>query len=550
MKSQKAKFGFWRLIISLRILLFILLAVTFTACLKKSGSEFSGPLGNLAKLQVGNTCRSSSADSLRSSNKDRIKILPGETRVLADIKGSGSIRHIWMTFPAPDSSWLCLNGCSNHSQLVIRMYWDGASEPAVEAPVGDFFALGFGLRADVNSVPVIVEGGDSYNCYWIMPFSKSARIEVENQGEQTSGSFYYQVDYQVNENHSSKTLYFCAQYRQEFPCGSGKDYLILDAEGKGQYVGTVLNGRSRSPEWFGEGDEKFYIDGDTKPTIQGTGTEDYILHAWGFNDATSYPYFGVPIMEGPNRMVGWKMSMYRWHILEPISFNKSLRVEIEDAGWISEDEAVKGTPLGFVERNDDFSSVAFWYQTGQPKRYAVLPGPVERELPNLDIIVEGTELMENAKYPGGIKATIEKGYPWTGKGQVHFSNVSPKGNEVGSWIECDFYVEVEELRQLTLRMTKAIDLGIYRVYVDGKPIIRKVRDKNYRESTIDWYDFYNPYVIMTELGLGQYTLSKGKHTIRLECIGKNSISQSYGLGFDSIRLRERWKMKRTTPANL
>ncbi|MBE0652464.1 MAG: DUF2961 domain-containing protein, partial [Bacteroidales bacterium] len=274
------------------------------------------------------------------------------------------------------------------------------------------------------------------------------------------------------------------------------------------------------------------------------------LHAWGFNNSTSYPYFGVPIMEGPNRMVGWKLSMYRWHIVEPISFTRSLRVEIEDAGWISQDEAAEGTPLGFVERNDDFSSVAFWYQTGQPRRYTVLPAAEERVLPNLDIIIEGTELMKNARYPGSMKAEIERGYPWTGKGQVHFSHRTSTTNGTGSWVECDFNVETEELRQLTLRMTKAIDLGIYRVYVDGKLITRRERDKNYRESTLDWYDFYNPYVVMTEIGLGQYTLSKGKHTIRLECVGKNTVSQGYGLGFDSIRLRERWNVERKTPSEI
>ena len=206
--------------------------------------------------------------------------------------------------------------------------------------------------------------------------------------------------------------------------------------------------------------------------------------------------------------------------------------------------------MGFVERNDDFSSVAFWYQVGQPERYTVLPRADERKLPNLDIIIEGTELMKNANYHDGIKATIERGYPWTGKGQVHFSNIFSMNQKAGSWIECNFNVDVEELRQLTLRMTKAIDLGIYRVYVDGKLVVRKERDKNYRESTIDWYDFYHPFVTMTELGLGQYTLSKGMHTISFECIGKNSNSQGYGLGFDSIRLRERYKIKRKTPADI
>jgi len=203
-----------------------------------------------------------------------------------------------------------------------------------------------------------------------------------------------------------------------------------------------------------------------------------------------------------------------------------------------------------VERNDDFSSVAFWYQVGQPYKFAELPPPHERELPNLDIIIGGTELLANARYNGGIQAKTERGYAWTGRGQAYFSNVTPGGAKPGSWVECDFYVEKEELRQLTLRMTKAINLGIYKVYVDGELITRSFRDKNYRTTILDSYDFYHPYVVMTELGLGQYTLSPGKHTIRLECVGKNSVSEGYGLGFDSVRLRERWNKKRTTPAEI
>ena len=208
---------------------------------------FEGPLGHLLQLQSGRAGRSSSADPLRSSNRDMRQILPGSKLVLADIKGAGTIRHIWMTFPAPEPSWLGRDGCANHSELVIRMYWDGAEQPAVESPVGDFFAAGFGKRAAVNSMPVMVEGGDAYNCFWLMPFYKSARIEIENQSEKPSGSFYFQIDYALEDALPPKTPYFCAQYRQEFPVASGRDYLILDAEGEGHYVGTVLSGRASSP---------------------------------------------------------------------------------------------------------------------------------------------------------------------------------------------------------------------------------------------------------------------------------------------------------------
>ena len=239
-----------------------------------------GPLGYLAALRPGRAARVSSAAVKRSSNWDNRLIPPGKTLVLADIAGPATIQHIWMTFPEPGPSWLGREGNANHSELVLRIYWDGAAEPAVESPVGDFFAAGFGQRAAVNSAPVQVEGGDAYNCYWPMPFHKSARIEIENQSAKPLNSFYFQIDYLKEESLPPDTPYFCAQYRQEFPTQSGCDYLILDAQGRGHYVGTVLSVRSRSPEWFGEGDDKFYIDGEKTPSLWGTGTEDYVGNAW------------------------------------------------------------------------------------------------------------------------------------------------------------------------------------------------------------------------------------------------------------------------------
>ncbi len=517
--------------------LLCLLAVTFgmTTMLSAQGDSFEGPLGYLTKLQKGKTCRISSARPERSSNSDNYNVAPGETHLLADIQGSGSIRHIWLTFPAAMPKTENSPGMASHDELVIRMYWDGAKEPAVEAPVGDFFACGFGRRMSVNSLPVLVEGGDSYNCFWIMPFYKSARIEIENQSDRPTNLYYY-VDYQIDEQHPEKTPYFCAQYRQEFPTASGRDYLILDAEGEGHYVGTVMNIRSRSPEWFGEGDEKFFIDGDKKPTIQGTGTEDYAMHAYGLSAPTSYAYCGAPNEEGKFDQVGWIMNYYRWHIADPVSFTKSLRFEIENVGWISKDELAPGEPEWNAERNDDFSTVAFWYQVGQPKRFTKLPSAAERKLPEIDLIVEGETLIKNARYSDGVEPTLQAGYGFTGNGQVFFPNQLPD-NGKDAFIEMDFDLQKAERRQLTLRYTKSFDFGIYDVYFDGELVAENL-------------DMYSPWTKTDELSLGSRDFTPGTHTLRFVCKGRNSASVGSFLGFDSVRLRERWNKKRTAPADL
>lgn len=488
-----------------------------------------GSLGHLTVLGPGRSGRATSAAPERSSNRDNRRIPPGETLVLADIQGAGAIQHIWLTFPVPEPSWLGKEGNPHHGELVLRMYWDGSEKPAVESPVGDFFAAGFGKRASVRSLPVQVEGGDAYNCYWQMPFHKSARITLENQSKKQLNSFYFNIDYVSLDELPPDTPYFCAQYRQEFPCESGRDYLILDAVGRGHYVGTVLSGRSRSPEWFGEGDEKFYIDGEERASIWGTGTEDYVCNAWGMGVGT-YPYFGVTILDGEWGMVGWKTTVYRWHIPDPVRFTKSLRLEIENAGWISTDELKEGVHRGFVERNDDYATVAFWYQLGQPKRFAELPPAEERELPNLDIVVEGKDLFAASKAEG-CTLQVQKGYPWTGEGQVFVHNDQGKQ---GAWFEIEFPVERKELRQLTLRATKANDYGIWRILLDGEEVVGR-------------RDFYNEEVDTEDINLGQRQMEPGKHTLRFECLGKNDSSSDSQFGVDSVRLRERWAIPREAP---
>ncbi len=498
------------------------------AC-KTDAIRSAGSLADLLTMSSDRSMRVSSAAPQRSSNRDNRRIEPGGTLTLADIDGPGVISHIWITFPDPAPGWLGRDGNANHSQLVLRMYWDGAAEPAVEAPLGDFFAAGFGQRAEVLSLPVLVQGGDAYNCFWPMPFHNSARIEIENQSTLPLNALYFQIDYVKKTSLPPDTPYFCAQYRQEFPTQSGRDYLILDATGRGHYVGTVLSVRSRSPEWFGEGDEKFYIDGETTPSIQGTGTEDYALNAWGMAIGT-YPCFGVSLLQGEWGAVGYTTTIYRWHVPDPVHFNKSLRVEIEDAGWISTDELAEGVNRGFVERNDDFASVAFWYQVGKPKLFAQFPSAEDRVLPNIDRVIEGRALLSTARSENVNPLHLQSGFPWTGDGQLFIDNMHGEG----AWVEIDFDITSEELRQLTIRFTKSYDFGRYRILLDGKEVRSSV-------------DFYSPNVTLDEINLGSDNWTAGKHTIRLECLGSSVESTGAKLGVDSVRLRQRWNVKRTTP---
>ena len=493
-------------------------------------------LYNLTQTQGGISRAVSSADPDPNSNADRIKyITPGETRVIADIQGAGIIRHIWLTFSEARPNWLEAGGSARPDEIILRMYWDDSKQPAVEAPLGDFFAAGFGERHEIKSIPVQVEGGDGYNCYWAMPFYKHAVITVTNESKKNVRSFYYHIDYTEEKSLPVKTEYFCAQYKNAFPEKTGSDYLILDAEGEGKYVGTVMSIRSRSPFWFGEGDAKFYIDGEKKPTVQGTGTEDYFLMAWGMTQA-QFPYYGCNFISSDFEDLGVQYSMYRWHIADPVQFRKALRFEIEHTGWISADETESGHVEPHVEREDDIATVAFWYQYGQPKRYTNLPPLSMRLLPNLDTIIEAKTMLGTAKHSPGV-LELQKGYDWTGEGQLLFK---PAAEE--PVLETDFVISKEEYRGLFLRFTWSEDFGIYRIYLDGKNISQP-EDYMAGQKLHD-FDFYSKELMVKDVYLGSYNLHPGKHSIRLECVGKNPLSKGNYLGFDSIRLRERWNKKR------
>jgi len=289
-----------------------------------------------------------------------ITLAANRVTTLADIKGSGIIRHIWMTVDQ-----------KAYRNSVLRFFWDNEETPSIEVPLGDFFANGHGLRFNVNSLPMVVNPSGGFNCYFPMPFRKRALITVENQWTEDIGGFFYQITYS-RENIGEDLAYFHAQWRRSMTTRQNPQHTILDnVKGRGHYVGTVLAWTQLSNGWWGEGEVKFFIDGDTEyPTICGTGTEDYFGGAWGFGGETfSTPFLGYPLYRKEPGEVPRHM-LYRWHVLDPIRFKNDLKVTIQALGWYPDNK--------FQPLTDDIASVAYWYQREPHASFPVLPPPEER----------------------------------------------------------------------------------------------------------------------------------------------------------------------------
>jgi hypothetical protein len=351
-------------------------------CLSASAlAQQNSPLDGLANLSDAVSRRASSADR-SGGNADWVEIKARSTVSLADIQGAGSIRHIWFTINSPSPFHL--------RELVLRMYWDGEAEPSVEVPIGDFFGTGFeyedvpgGHRGQKYqswwSLPITVQDR-AMNCYFEMPFASGARMTLTNDGTQDVPNLYFHIDYQEfrDPRGVSNKGRFHAQWRHEVTRSvpgsesGGKNvdaknnYVLMKASGKGQYVGTILNVFGLSTGWWGEGDDMFFIDGETaRATINGTGMEDYFNNAWMFQKEFNYPFIGYS--QQGNRDWTGSHTMYRFHIEDPIYFQKSLRATIEH-GHAN-------------DREDDYTSVAFWYQTEPHQGLFPLP-PVRERLPN------------------------------------------------------------------------------------------------------------------------------------------------------------------------
>jgi hypothetical protein len=296
-----------------------------------------------------------------------ISLLGHSTTTLVDIEGPGAIQHIWITLDP--SFW---------RRLVIRAYWDNEETPSIEVPLGDFFCNGWGVRSNINSAPIAVNPAGGFNSYWEMPFRKHARITVENLSPDRLDGFFYQFDYTLTDVPDTMA-YFHAQFRRNNPLPYMQDHTILDGvKGKGQYVGTYMAIGVNNDGWWGEGEVKFFMDGDTEfPTYCGTGTEDYFGGAWDFEQPKgqycpfSTAYLGLPQVILPDGLyrANMRFGMYRWHIMDPIRFNQDLRVTIQDLGWRSAFEG-KGR---YLPRQDDIATTAFWYQAEPHNPFPRLP---------------------------------------------------------------------------------------------------------------------------------------------------------------------------------
>jgi len=469
------------------------------------------------------------------SNRDNFRVPPGETHVLMDVEGPGVVTHMWLTFLGPEAHPWAKEGSANHQELLLRIFYDGNGRPGVEAPVGDFFGGCFGKRSELVSLPVIVEGGDSYNCFWHMPFRKSCRIEIVNESEKPLSLLYYNIDWVKHDTLPADTPYFYAQYTQCYPTGGGKPYTLLETEGKGHYVGTVFCVRTRSPYWFGEGDEMVSIDGEAVPSVWGTGTEDYFLCAWGL-EKTLTPYFGVPYFDQWG-IVGGHTSAYRWHVNDPFVFNTSIKVQFETFGWISSDENEARRPNSWNPREDDYASVAFWYQTGQPTFSARVPHARDRKLPSIDRLTVFAYLQDlgqvntldqeapprleyDGRRSGSPTTRVVQRYP------EHFEHDLLYAPADGGVINLRFEVAEKEPLRLLINVGIGPDLGIYEVALNGVKLGQAI-------------DFYAPKSESKEFHLLDFWPDSGPYTLTLTPVGKNYSSSGEALLIESVRLRER-----------
>jgi hypothetical protein len=475
-------------------------------------------LRGLALPQDFTSARVSSYDR-SGGNKDSLTIPAGGTAVLADLKGPGAIHHIWVTIAAE---------AFYGRKLVLRMYWDGEAAPSVEAPIGDFFGVGHGLNRNVASLPITnTSEGRARNCYWYMPYIKSARITVTNEGRSEVPAFYYYVDYRTLPSLPAGTPAFHAQYRQEFPPQPGRNFLILEAEGRGHYVGCNLSVLQRGMGWWGEGDDMIYVDGEAFPSLHGTGSEDYFSDAWGMRESQGL-FYGCPLQE-EDFQAGSKATVYRFHIPDPVAFKKSIRVTIEH---------------GHANDRADFdSSTAYWYQAEPHKAFPALPAAAARlpfalEPPDNFVLpawrkaagtesdvyedADGTVKLKSAK----LLSTLTTYYGPTGD---RYPVLATDGAGPGTQVELVFGVEIAEAYDLDLYLLKGPAMGEFEVTgcVSGAVRLKTA------PAVFKGYAAEREFAILPLKGL---RLEPGQTSLILQVTGRDPAAVGSEIGLIGYRL--------------
>ena len=472
--------------------------------------------------------RSSSNNPDLESNDDSKRPIPGETITLADLAGPGVVTHVWLTVAANEFGWPRL--------LRLRIYYDGSATPSVDAPVGDFFAVGHGFERPVDSLVVRASSeGRSRNSYWPMPFRKSCRITVTNEGRRRVSNLYFHVDWKKVRSLPPDTAYFHARYRQALPASGPSPYEVLSVRGRGHYVGTVFSVVQAEAGWFGEGDDFFFVDGEGKPSIEGTGTEDYFNDAWGLRVGTG-PYAGASVAEGTG--LGSRMTAYRWHLTDPIPFRRSLRFEFEHRGWtFNADGSVKSAS---GERTDLISSVAFWYQVGIAADQPEVPYGAARLPQGNAEQIEVENALGDAKAEKG-RVSESKDLFWS-KDVLFLQADGP-----GARLDVPFEVAEDGEYEIVTEVAQSFDYGTYSILLDGKPVqsAELAHEPGADILPTGQLDGYAPETYVGHaLLLGWPRLAKGSHVVSFVCTGKAEASRGWNLGVDDLVVarvgREAW----------
>lgn len=437
----------------------------------------------------------------RERNDDFRRVAPGETVTLVDHRGAGIVRRWWITI-APR------NHQAIQRQLIVRCWWDDEARPSVEVPVSDFFGMGFGEWRDFVSLPLNMTSG-GYNSYWAMPFRRRARITVENRSNTVIDRLYYNIDVETYDRLPDSTLYFHAQFRRTTTV-AGTPVTLLDAEGRGHYVGTLLAMqplRSRSL-WYLEGNERVFVDGEATPSIVGTGTEDYFSSGWYYDTGPySAPYHGVTIKDDSSG----RINTYRWHIEDPIPFSRRLRFTIEHGGT----NDAPGT---------DYSSVAFWYQSHPHAAFPPLPAdllPAKPWRPRRPAgLIEAEGLLPGARVTAGelrvqdMSSFESDSAAWGGGKQLWWVL-----SRAGARLTLQLPVVRAGTFELLGWFTRAQDYGNVRLSVNGRALQPLVEG-------------YAPRVGTTgPVSFGRVPLRAGNNQVVVEIVGKDARSAGYSDGY-------------------
>jgi hypothetical protein len=488
-------------------------------------------LDEVTRQQEGVTKRFSTGLFDPESNRDAYHLQPGQRMTFCELDGPGDIRHIWFTV-AGDRRYPRL--------LVLRIYWDDSKVPSVETPIGDFFAAGNGMKANVSTLPIEVTSyGRALNSYWHMPFHKKARVELENQSKHNL-CVYCQLDWMQYKSLPENTLYFHARYHQEFPVKPLSPYIIFEGEGEGQYVGQVFSVQTSLGSWFGEADDRFYIDGEETPSLVGTGSEDFFTDAWNLRLFTNLNA-GVTICE--QNAVDSRKTLYRWHLQAPVIFHKSLKVEYERRSYVQiEDATGQKTSHDFVYRPDFCSSVAFWYQKGVAKPFCEFP-PAEQRL-NPETWIEVKDIAKQLNHSNKLHPEVRSNRACFNKQMFILENCSP-----GAWLEVPVEIKEEAPYSISCFQVLFSEYGMWKVSLIGEDVNAVLNPS---------LDFYDPYHCLKEnwpesffcgtvfeAKLGIVRLRPGHYTLRFDCIGCNPSSRGkktgrpgYNLAMDAISVRK------------